>query len=60
MEFEGVSRPPCSTGGRPSSTRYSRNITDAIVNAPIPPSVGFPGSQVINVGRVSGWGRELA
>ncbi|MCE2901603.1 MAG: SusC/RagA family TonB-linked outer membrane protein [Gemmatimonas sp.] len=41
-------------------TRYSRNITDAIVNAPIPPSVGFPGSQVINVGRVSGWGNELA
>jgi TonB-linked SusC/RagA family outer membrane protein len=40
-------------------TRYSRNITDAIVNAPIPPSVGFPGSQVINVGRVSGWGNEL-
>ncbi len=40
-------------------TRYSRNITDAIVNAPIPPSAGFPGSQVINVGRVSGWGNEL-
>ena len=41
-------------------THYTRNITDAIVNAPIPPSVGFPGSQVINVGQVSGWGNELA
>ena len=40
-------------------THYSRNITDAIVNSPIPPSVGFPGSQVINIGRVSGWGNEL-
>lgn len=41
-------------------TRYGRNITDAIVNAPIPPSVGFPGSQVINAGRVKGWGDELS
>ncbi len=40
-------------------TRYSRRVTDAIVNSPIPPSVGFPGSQVINVGEVSGWGHEL-
>ena len=43
-----------------SYTHYSRKITDAIVNAPIPPSVGFPGSQVINIGRVTGWGDELA
>ena len=43
-----------------SYTHYSRKITDAIVNSPIPPSVGFPGFQVINVGRVSGWGNELA
>ena len=49
-------------GGRAdlSYTHYSRTITDAIVNAPIAPSVGFPGSQVINIGRVSGWGDELA
>ncbi|MFL5617389.1 MAG: SusC/RagA family TonB-linked outer membrane protein [Gemmatimonadaceae bacterium] len=43
-----------------SYTHYSRKITDAIVNSPVPPSVGFPGFQVINVGRVSGWGDELA
>ena len=43
-----------------SYTHYSRKITDAIVNSPIAPSVGFPGSQVINIGRVSGWGDELA
>jgi len=43
-----------------SYTHYSRKITDAIVNSPIPPSAGFPGNQVINIGRVSGWGDELA
>lgn len=42
-----------------SFTNYGRNITDAIVNSPIAPSVGFPGSQVINIGKVKGWGREL-
>lgn len=42
-----------------SYTHYGRNITDAIVNSPIAPSVGFPGSQVINIGKVSGWGDEL-
>jgi len=49
-------------GGRAdvSYTHYSRNITDAIVNSPIAPSVGFPGSQVINIGRVRGWGDELS
>jgi TonB-linked SusC/RagA family outer membrane protein len=43
-----------------SYTHYSRRITDAIVNSPIPPSLGFPGFQVINIGQVSGWGDELA
>ncbi|HEV7990588.1 MAG TPA: SusC/RagA family TonB-linked outer membrane protein [Gemmatimonadaceae bacterium] len=43
-----------------SYTHYARTITDAIVNSPIPPSVGFPGFQVINIGRVKGWGDELA
>jgi TonB-linked SusC/RagA family outer membrane protein len=49
-------------GGRAdiSYTHYSRNITDEIVNSPVPPSVGFPGNQIINIGRVSGWGNELA
>lgn len=40
-------------------THYVRNVTDAIVNSPIPPSIGFPGSQVINIGKVKGWGNEL-
>jgi TonB-linked SusC/RagA family outer membrane protein len=43
-----------------SYTHYHRNITDAIVNSPIPPSAGFPGVQVVNIGRVSGWGDELS
>lgn len=43
-----------------SYTHYGRDITDAIVNVPIPPSAGFPGSQVVNVGKVTGWGNELA
>ena len=43
-----------------SYTHYRRNIKDAIVNRPIPPSLGFPGSQVVNIGRVKGWGNELA
>jgi TonB-linked SusC/RagA family outer membrane protein len=49
-------------GGRAdvSYTHYTRKISDAIVESPIPPSAGFPGSQVINIGRVSGWGDELS
>jgi TonB-linked SusC/RagA family outer membrane protein len=43
-----------------SYTHYQRNITDAIVNTPLAPSGGFPGSQVVNIGRVKGWGNELA
>ncbi|HEY9229715.1 MAG TPA: hypothetical protein VIP11_23900, partial [Gemmatimonadaceae bacterium] len=31
-----------------------------IVNVPVPPSVGFPGNQVVNIGRMSTWGNELA
>jgi TonB-dependent SusC/RagA subfamily outer membrane receptor len=48
-------------GGRAdlSYTHYARKITDAIVNVPVPPSVGFPGNQVVNIGRVKGWGHEL-
>ena len=49
-------------GGRVdiSYTHYARKITDAIVNVPLPPSTGFPGNQVVNIGRVKGWGDELA
>jgi TonB dependent receptor len=43
-----------------SYTHFGRKITDAIVNTPIPPSLGFPGSQVVNIGKVTGWGHELA
>jgi TonB-linked SusC/RagA family outer membrane protein len=43
-----------------SYTHFTRKISDAIVQQPIPPSVGFPGTQVINIGRVKGWGDELA
>lgn len=42
-----------------SFTRYGRNITDAIVEVPLAPSMGFPGNQVVNIGRVKGWGNEL-
>ena len=49
-------------GGRMdlSYTNFRRNVTDAIVNVPVPPSVGFPGSQVVNIGRVKAWGNELS
>lgn len=43
-----------------SYTRFMRDVTDAIVNVPVPPSVGFPGSQVVNVGLVKTWGNELS
>jgi TonB-linked SusC/RagA family outer membrane protein len=43
-----------------SYTYYRRNITDAIVEKPIPPSVGFPGNQIINIGKVKGWGNEFS
>jgi TonB-linked SusC/RagA family outer membrane protein len=41
-------------------TRYERWIDDAIVQRPLPPSTGFPGSQIVNIGKVRGWGNELA
>jgi TonB-linked SusC/RagA family outer membrane protein len=42
-----------------SYTHYGRSITDAIVNVPVPPSAGFPNNQVINIGKVTGWGNEF-
>ncbi len=43
-----------------SYTNFRRSVTDAIVNVPVPPSVGFPGSQVVNIGHLSTWGNELS
>jgi TonB-linked SusC/RagA family outer membrane protein len=43
-----------------SYTHFGRKVTDAIVNVPVPPSVGFPGNQVVNIGRLATWGNELA
>ena len=43
-----------------SYTHFGRDITDAIVNVPVPPSVGFPGNQVVNIGKAKAWGNELA
>jgi outer membrane receptor protein involved in Fe transport len=43
-----------------SYTHFGRNVTDAIVNVPVPPSVGFPGSQVVNIGHLTTWGNELS
>jgi TonB-linked SusC/RagA family outer membrane protein len=49
-------------GGRAdlSYTHFNRDITDAIVEVPLAPSGGYPNNQVVNVGRVKGWGDELA
>jgi len=41
-------------------TRFERNVTDAIVARAIPRSTGWPGSQIVNLGRVRGWGNELS
>jgi hypothetical protein len=43
-----------------SYTNFRRKVSDAIVNVPVPPSVGFPGSQVINIGKLATWGNELS
>ncbi len=41
-------------------TRYHRWVDDAIVERPLSPSTGFSGSQIVNIGRVTGSGNELA
>jgi hypothetical protein len=43
-----------------SYTHYSRTVSDAIVQTPIAPSIGFPNQQTVNLGKVKGWGDELA
>jgi TonB-linked SusC/RagA family outer membrane protein len=40
-------------------TSYNRVTKDAIVRAQNRPSIGFPGAQVVNLGRVKAWGTEL-
>jgi TonB-dependent starch-binding outer membrane protein SusC len=43
-----------------SYTHFGRKVSDAIVNVPVPPSAGFPGNQVVNIGKLATWGNELA
>jgi hypothetical protein len=43
-----------------SYTHFGRRVSDAIVNVPVPPSVGFPGNQVVNIGLMHTWGNELS
>ncbi len=40
-------------------TYYSQKVDDALLNVPVPWSSGFPGSQSVNLGRISNWGWEL-
>jgi hypothetical protein len=40
-------------------TRFQRTTKDAIVSRPLSASLGFPGSQIVNLGRVNAWGNEL-
>jgi TonB-linked SusC/RagA family outer membrane protein len=40
-------------------TRYQRTVEDAIVNRPLPPSSGFTGSQIVNIGLLKAWGNEF-
>ena len=39
-------------------TWYSRSTKDAIVSRPIRPSIGFPGAQFVNIGRIDAGGTE--
>jgi TonB-dependent SusC/RagA subfamily outer membrane receptor len=40
-------------------TRYDRTVKDAILNRPLPPSSGFTGSQIVNIGLMKAWGNEV-
>jgi TonB-linked SusC/RagA family outer membrane protein len=40
-------------------THYERRTRDAIVERPVAGSTGFPGSQIVNLGKISAWGNEL-
>jgi len=41
-------------------TRFQRRTQDAIVARALPRSLGWPGSQIVNLGSVKGWGNEFA
>ena len=41
-------------------TQYWRSTKNAIVAAPVRPSLGFPGTQFINAGQIDNWGSEVA
>ena len=41
-------------------TRFERTTRSAIVARPLSASLGFPGSQFVNLGEVKAWGNELA
>lgn len=40
-------------------TYYDQKRKDAIIEAPVAPSSGFPGSRFVNVGQVNTWGVEF-
>ena len=40
-------------------TQYWKSTKDAIVDAPIRPSLAFPGEQFINAGQIDNWGSEV-
>jgi TonB-linked SusC/RagA family outer membrane protein len=41
-------------------TWYNGWVNDAIANARVRPSLGFPGFQVVNLGEIKKWGTELS
>ena len=41
-------------------TYYRKTTTDAITPTTLIPSLGFPGTQFINVGKIKNWGHELS
>ena len=41
-------------------TRYDRVVKDAMAGRTLPPSEGFTGTQIVNIGQVSAWGNEIS
>ena len=41
-------------------TYYNRKTKDAIVQRPVLESLGYPGTQLLNIGQVDAWGTETA